>query len=246
MGWFTQIINTSIIIFFSVGLISGVILMIDRFFLVRRYPYLAGSCMYDLLLQDTTRKLELTTIRKKKAREILMLKYDVNNKFEAIEFIENFLEHSKLKDYSTILNCLNNNESFDEKSDDILYRFNNLKSVAINEYRFIKDDFKNIKNISAYKYANMGYVVKLCYKSKYISEKRAVNYLKAIHTIIEDEYDNWLDYSIAFITGKVIKTSTFEDELLNILDYLNFNEKSLWNKVDISLDEYRSFKDFEY
>lgn len=241
-----RIVDIGIFIFFAVGIISGLILYVDKFFLKRRYPFLAGSCMYNLLLQDSADKLELTTITKKKASELLVAKYNIHNSEDAFNFMENFFENRNTKDYSNILYCINNDEYYDSKSEDILKRFNIVKRSAISEYGFDPLDFKNISNLSAYKYSNIGYALKLCYKANLLNEKDTMNYLRDVHMFIEDEYDDWLDYGISFIAGKVVNSKKFEDDLLYILDFLIFDSRSLWNKTRIYLDQDRSFKDYEY
>lgn len=238
--------KTLFIIYLVTGVISGVILLIDKIFMARRYPILAPSAMYNLLLKDTTKKITLTNISKRKAKKILIEKYGINSKKEAREYLKEYFARNKVKDYSKIIYYINNNEFFDEKSEQVLIRFNQLKNIAINEYNFIEDDFRDIRSVSAYEYANMGYIVKLSLRAKYINEKLAVKYLRQIKSYVDEEYEDWLEYAISFLTGKCIKSTKVDEDLIYILDYLTFNAKSIWAKVPLHAQEEDFFTKFEY
>lgn len=241
-----SLIKTLLTIYVVAGVTSGIILLIDKVFMTRRYPILAPSAMYNLLLKDTTNKIMLTSISKRKARKILIAKFDIKNKKEARTYLQDYFKENKVKDYSKILLYINKNESFDEKSAEVLTRFNEMKHIAIENYMFLEDDFKNISNVSAYEYANIGYIVKLSLRSKYINEKRAVNYLREVKKYVDEEYADWLEYAVSFLTGKCIKSTKVDEELIYILDYLTFNDKSIWSKVPLHEQEEDFFTKFEY
>lgn len=241
-----SLIKTMFAIYVILGISSGIILLIDKLFMVRRYPILAPSAMYNLLLKDGTEKIKLNTISKRKARKILVAKYDINNKKEARGYLQNYFKENKVKDYSKIVYYINSNEFFDEKSEQVLLRFNEMKNIAINNYMFLEDDFKDIRSVSAYEYANIGYIAKLSLRAKYINEKQTVNYLRQVKLYVDEEYKDWLEYSVSFLTGKCIKSTKVDEELIFIMDYLTFNDKSIWAKVPLHKQEEDFFTKFEY
>lgn len=241
-----SLIKTLFIIYVVVGVISGIILLIDKLFMIRRYPILAPSAMYNLLLGDNANSIRINSISKGKAKKILISKFDIKTKNEARIYLQEYFEKNKVKDYSKILGHLNNNEFFDAKSEQILSRFNEMKIIAIENYMFLEDDFQDIRSVSAYEYANMGYIVKLSLRAKYINEKKAVNYLREIKTYLDDEYYDWLEYAVSFLTGKCIKSTKVDEDLIYIVDYLTFNDKSIWSKVPLHEQEEDFFTKFEY
>ncbi len=224
-------VQMALTIYFAVGITTGLILLIDKYFMIKRYPILASSCMYDMLLKDSPKKIELSTISKRKAKKILLGKYGIEDKKSARHYLVEYFGNEKMKDYSQILSALKYNESYDEKSEVILKRFREMKDIAINSYSFEEQDFYNVNNVLAYEYANTGYIIKLAYKAKYISEKKAVLYLKYLKNFVEDSYDDWLEFSSSFLVGKTIKSTEIDEELIYILDYLTFVKGSLWTKV---------------
>lgn len=240
------LVKMLLIIYVAVGVVSGFILLVDKLFMIRRYPILAPSAMYNLLLKDDTKKIKISTISRGKARKILISKYDIKNKKEAKAYLQSYFEQNKVKDYSKILFYINKNEFFDEKSEQVLSRFNEMKEIATGNYMFLEDDFNDITNVSAYQYANVGYIVKLSLRSKFINEKLAIKYLRKIKTYVDEEYADWLEYAVSFLTGNCIKSTLVDEELIYILDYLTFNNKSIWAKVPLHEQEEDFFTKFEY
>lgn len=232
-----NLFNDVIFYFFFFGIVSGFILAIDKYFMIRRYAFLATSSMYDLLLNDNPKRIEIKTIRKKQARQILAEKYDIETDTYSRGYINEFFSNNKVKDYSEVLYDILMNESEDEKTREIIKRFNDMKAIATEDFRFCEEDFLELNNATAYAYANMGYVIKLSLKAKYIKEKEAIKYLKKLQTIVENEYDDWLEYGVAYLTGKCIKSTTLDDELLFVMDYLLFNKRSIWNKANIKVKD---------
>ncbi len=224
-------LQTALTIYFAVGLTSGLILLIDKYFMIQRYPLLASSCMYDLLLKDTVKKIELSNISKRKAKKILVEKFSLENKKAVRAHIDEYFSNDKVKDYSQILSALKYDESYDEKSESILKRFRDMKEIATSQYRFEEYDFQNVNNVLAYEYANIGYIIKLSLRAGYISEKKAVLYLRSLIKLVETDYEDWLEFASAFLVGKTIKSTDIDVELIYIMDFLTFDRRSLWAKV---------------
>lgn len=242
----SSIVMKAVQIFFVVGLASALILLIDKFFMTRRYPILATSSMYDLLLKDSDKTIYLSNLSRRKAKKILKSKFELENKANTVTYLNQYFANDKMKDYSKIINMINANTSEDEKSKQILERVEAMKDEAIGNYRFSESDFKDIKSIAAYEYANIGYITKLALRAHYISEKRAVRYLRNLHEFVELEYTNWLEYAVSFLIGKCIKSTILDNELIYIMDYLVFDKRSIWNKTGLRNDKKDVFTRFEY
>ncbi len=241
-----SIISTGMIIFFTMGIVSTLILLVDKFFMLRRYPILSTSSMYDLLLKDNDKTIYLSNVSRSKAKKILKLKFNLENKANTITYLNQYFANDKMKDYSKIIMMINQNEGDDDKSREILDRVEAMKNEAIVNYRFSESDFDDIKSVSAYEYANVGYIIKLALRSHYISEKKAVNYLRKLHDFVELEYTNWLEYAVSFLIGKCIKSTTIDIELIYIIDYLVFDKRSIWNKVTLGTKKEDFFTKLEY
>ncbi len=227
-------LQTGLFIYFAVGLSAGLILLIDKYFMMKRYPILASSCMYDLLLKDTPNKIELSNISKRKAKKILSRKYSLEDKKATRGYIIEYFNNDRIKDYSRILSSLKYDESYDEKSESILIRFREMKDIATKVYRFEELDFQNVNNILAYEYANIGYIIKLSLRARYISEKKAVLYLRELKELVDESYEEWLDFSSAFLVGKTIKSTEIDEELIYIMDFLTFDNRSFWAKAPMN------------
>ncbi len=241
-----NIMNLSVKIFFGVGIISALILLIDKYFMTRRYPILATSSMYDLLLKGTDKTIDLTNISRGKAKKILKTKFDLENKSNTITYLNQYFSNDKMKDYSKIISMINENVSVDEKSKEILERVEAMKDEAIVNYRFSEGDFENIKSVSAYEYANIGYITKLALRAHYISEKKAIRYLRKLHEFVQIEYANWLEYAVSFLIGKCIKSTITDVELIFIMDYLVFDKRSIWNKCSLKKNKEDLLSKLEY
>lgn len=239
-------INNFLIIYFSLGILAGLILVIDKYFMIRRYPLLSNSCMYDILLKDDERKIRLGTISKRKARMILDTKYKLENKVNTNEYLYSYFKNGKVKDYSEILGYILDDSSYDVKSKKILDRFRKMKDIASKEFSFKKSDFEYVESVSAYEYANVGYVIKLALRAKYINEKTAIRYLRILKKYVDSEFEDWLDYGVSFLTGRCIKSSQNDEELIYILDYLIFDNRSFWSKIEFGLENDDFLTRFEY
>ncbi len=239
-------VDTAIRIFFGVGLISAFILLVDKFFMVRRYPILATSSMYDLLLKDNDKTIYLSNVSRSKAKKILKTKFDLENKANTITYLNQYFANDKMKDYSKIIMMINEYEAVDQKSKEVLDRVESMKDEAIANYRFSESDFDDIRSVSAYEYANIGYITKLALRSHYISEKRAVRYLRKLHEFVELEYTSWLEFAASFLIGKCIKSTLVDVELIYIMDYLVFDKRSIWNKTSIKTNKSDFISKFEY
>ncbi len=241
-----NLMTLGIQILLAVGFISGSILLIDKYFMIRRYPILSTSSMYDLLLKDNCKTIYLSNVSRGKAKKILKSKFSLENKANTVTYLNQYFANDKMKDYSKIISMINANESEDEKSAEILERVELMKDEAIVNYRFSEDDFENIKSISAYEYANIGYIIKLALRSHYISEKKAVIYLRQLHDFVELEYTNWLEFATSFLIGKCIKSTVVDVELIYIMDFLVFDKRSIWNKVTLGEKRTDFLMKFEY
>ncbi len=241
-----SIMTTSATILLTVGIVSALILIIDKYFMIRRYPILATSTMYDLLLKDNCKTIYLSNVSRGKSKKLLKEKFKLENKANTITYLEQYFANDKMKDYSKIIMMINANESCDEKSAEILDRVEAMKDEAIGNYSFSENDFDNIKSISAYEYANIGYIIKLALRAHYISEKKAVRYLRKLHDFVELEYTNWLKFAVSFLIGKCIKSTVVDVELIYIMDYLVFDKRSIWNKVNLGEKRTDFLAKFEY
>lgn len=246
MDMLVSIIQYFLIVYFVIGILAGVIIVVDKYFMIRRYPLLASSCMYDILLKDNEKNIKLGTISKKKAKLTLSSKYRLENKEDVNKYLFFYFNKGKVKDYSEIISYLVNDDSFDEKSDKVLKRFREMKNVATKYFRFEDEDFYDVKSASAYEYSNIGYIIKLALRAKYINEKTAIKYLRILKVYVDDEFEDWIEYSTSFLIGRCIKSSQIDEELIYILDYLVFDSRSFWSKVDFGLSRDDFFAKFEY
>ncbi|MCT4565863.1 MAG: DUF1266 domain-containing protein [Maledivibacter sp.] len=183
---------------------------------------------YDLIGME-----EPTEYNIEKTKRSLSESWDINSRKDALSSIKWLKEAGHRKIYNK--KVLYVTQATEEEYNSLL---NKLDGEEIEEYKFVKEYYKEIgnKSLIAWDYCRLVHIAGCCYKIGYLEYDEAVKEIMDAAIILQKTFSSWDEMSGNYALGRYFWGG--EDcyrEAIIFKDWLLVNEKSPWTKIDWNL-----------